>query len=62
MTKRFQILTILGSPHSGNSNTRALVDNFVEDVATEGLPLDHQVIALGQKKVLPCKGCWNCTN
>lgn len=61
MNKRFQILTILGSPHNGNSNTRALVEGFVEDVEEEGVPLDHQVISLGQKKVLPCRGCWNCT-
>jgi len=33
MAKRFQIVTILGSPHYGNSNTRALVKGFVEDVA-----------------------------
>ncbi len=61
MTHKFQILTILGSPHDANSNTRALVEGFIEDVAREGLPLDHQVISLGQKKVLPCRGCWNCT-
>ena len=61
MTKRFQILTILGSPHNGRSNTRALVEGFVEDVAAAGLPVDHQVICLGKKRVLPCKGCWNCT-
>lgn len=61
MAKRMQILTILGSPHNGSSNTRALVEGFVEDVKAAGLPLDHQVISLGEKRVLPCKGCWNCT-
>ncbi len=61
MNKRFQILTILGSPHNGNSNTRLLVEDFVQGIEEAGLPLDHNVISLGQKKVLPCKGCWNCT-
>ncbi len=58
MTSEFKILTILGSPHDRKSNTRALVEDFVEDVATEGLAVDHQVISLGRKKVLPCTGCW----
>jgi multimeric flavodoxin WrbA len=61
MANEFKILTILGSPHDGKSNTRALVEDFVEDVAAAGLAVDHQVISLGRKKVLPCKGCWNCT-
>ena len=61
MANEFKILTILGSPHNGKSNTRALVEDFVEDVAAAGLAVDHQVISLGRKKVLPCKGCWNCT-
>ena len=61
MTKTFKILTILGSPHDGRSNTRALVEDFVDEVAAAGLPLEHQVISLGRKKVTPCKGCWSCT-
>jgi multimeric flavodoxin WrbA len=61
MTKRFKILTILGSPHDGKSNTRALVEDFVDEVAAAGLPLKHEVISLGRKTVRPCKGCWNCT-
>lgn len=61
MTKTFEVLTILGSPHDGKSNTRALVDDFVEEVAAAGLPLRHRVISLGRKTVLPCKGCWRCT-
>ncbi len=61
MTKTFKILTILGSPHDRKSNTRALVEDFVEDVAEAGLPLEHRVISLGRMNVLPCKGCWNCT-
>ncbi len=55
MANEFKILTILGSPHDGKSNTRALVEDFVEDVAAAGLAVDHQVISLGRKKVLPCK-------
>lgn len=61
MTSTFKILTILGSPHDGKSNTRALVEDFVEDVAAEGLAVDHQVIPLGRRKLLPCRGCWSCT-
>jgi multimeric flavodoxin WrbA len=57
----FQILTVLGSPHDRKSNTRALVDDFVEELAGAGLPLEHRVISLGRKKVDPCRGCWNCT-
>ncbi len=62
MTKSLKVLTILGSPHNKKSNTRALVEDFVDDVAAAGLPLEHQVISLGRKQVLPCKGCWDCTN
>jgi multimeric flavodoxin WrbA len=61
MTKTFKIVTILGSPHDGMSNTRALVEDFVDDVAAAGVALDHEVISLGRKTVFPCKGCWNCT-
>ena len=61
MTKTFKILTILGSPHDKKSNTRALVEDFVAEVATAGLPLEHEVISLGRKRVDPCRGCWNCT-
>jgi len=61
MNKPFQILTILGSPHGGRSNTRALVEDFVHEMAEAGLKVQHEVISLGNKQVLPCKGCWNCT-
>jgi NAD(P)H-dependent FMN reductase len=37
------------------------VEGFVEDIAEAGVLLDHEVISLGNKKVSPCKGCWNCT-
>lgn len=59
--KPFKILTVLGSPHDNNSNTKALVTDFIEDVASAGLQLEHEIISLGKKQVLPCKGCWNCT-
>ena len=55
------ILTILGSPHDQNSNTRALVDDFVEEIALAGLSLEHRVISLGEMEVKPCIGCWSCT-
>jgi len=61
MNKVLKVLTILGSPHDAKSNTRAMVEDFVADMAAEGLELEHDVISLGTKEVLPCKGCWNCT-
>ncbi|MBN2440236.1 MAG: flavodoxin family protein [Spirochaetales bacterium] len=61
MNKKTTILTILGSPHNAKSNTKAFVDDFVEEIAKAGLALEHTVIPLSQKKVSPCKGCWNCT-
>ncbi len=61
MNRDFRILTILGSPHNKRSNTRALVEDFVQDMAAEGLSIDHKIISLGRKKVLPCRGCWSCT-
>lgn len=61
MNKKFRILTILGSPHDKKSNTRAFVEDFVEDLQQAGLDLEHDVISLGRKTVKPCIGCWNCT-
>ncbi len=61
MIKKTRILTILASPQNKNSNTRALVNDFVEEMKSEGLDLEHQVISLREKKVSPCQGCWNCT-
>jgi multimeric flavodoxin WrbA len=61
MKKVCKILTILGSPHDKTSNTRALVEDFVREMADAGLSLEHRIIPLGRKKVLPCAGCWNCT-
>ena len=59
MNRRFKILTILGSPQDKKSNTRALVEDFVEEMELASMPLEHQVISLARKKVLPCRGCWN---
>ena len=61
MNSRITILTILGSPQYKKSNTRALVEDFIEEMEQAGLTLDHQVISLASKKVLPCLGCWSCT-
>lgn len=61
MNEKFKILTILGSPHDKRSNTRAFLDDFVEEMKLAGLDLEHDVISLGHKKVQPCIGCWNCT-
>jgi len=61
MKNQFKILTVLGSPNDSLSNTRAFVEDFVDEVIAAGLPATHKVIPLGRKKVSPCKGCWNCT-
>ena len=61
MKTTFKILSIIGSPHDRNSNTRALIDDFVEELARQGLELEHELISLGKKEIKPCRGCWNCT-
>jgi multimeric flavodoxin WrbA len=61
MDKKTRILTISGSPHIANSNTKIMVEDFVEEIERCGLELEHRIISLGQKKVQPCRGCWNCT-
>jgi multimeric flavodoxin WrbA len=61
MNKTFKIITILGSPHDKKSNTRALVEDFVDEMSSAGLDLEHEVISLGRKNINPCRGCWNCT-
>ena len=61
MKTNFKILTILGSPHDGKSNTRALIEDFVEYIAQDGLNIENEIISLGRKNVEPCRGCWNCT-
>lgn len=57
----FRILTILGSPRDKKLNTRALVDDFVEEVSQAGLSVGHQVISIGRTPVQSCIGCWNCS-
>ena len=59
--RTFKILTILGSPHDAKSNTRGFVEDFVDEVAQAGLPLEHEIVSLGSKNVKPCIGCWGCT-
>ena len=61
MNKKFKILTLLGSPNDAKSNTRAFVEDFVDEVVAGGLEAIHQVIPLGRKNISLCKGCWNCT-
>ena len=61
MNTKLKVLTILGSPHDKKSNTRALVEDFIEEVASAGVYLEHEVISLGRKNIQPCKGCWACT-
>jgi multimeric flavodoxin WrbA len=61
MNKKFSVLTIFGSPHDKNSNTRAFIGDFLDDIEEKGLPLDREFVSLGTASVRPCKGCWNCT-
>jgi len=61
MKTKFKILSIVGSPHDSKSNTRALIENFINEVARNGVEVEHDVISLGRKEVKPCRGCWNCT-
>jgi multimeric flavodoxin WrbA len=57
MKSTFKIVSIIGSPHERNSNTRALVDDFIEELSRQGLELEHELISLGKKEILPCRGC-----
>ncbi len=61
MHASLKVLTILGSPQDKRSNTRALVEDFLEEASAEGLTVEHRVISLARKKVRPCVGCWTCT-
>lgn len=61
MNKPFKVQSIIGSPHDAKSNTRALTEDFLDDVENAGLAIERTFICLGRKEVLPCKGCWNCT-
>ncbi len=57
MKKTFKILTLIGSPHDGKSNTRALIEDFVEEVIQEGHVLELEIISPGRKRIDPCRGC-----
>lgn len=57
MSKKFSVLTIFGSPHDRNSNTRAFIGDFLDDIEESGLPLDRDFVSLGTSTVRPCKGC-----
>jgi len=59
--KKLRVLSVIGSPHDYSSNTRTLIEDFVEELISAGINLDHQVISLGKNAVEPCRGCWNCT-
>lgn len=62
MFQKFKVLTILGSQKNKPSNTRALVEDFVDEMSLAGLSLKHQVISLGHQNIPLYRGCWNCTN
>ena len=59
MKKTFKILTLIASPHDGKSNTRVLIEDFVEEVIQEGHELELEIISPGRKRIDPCRGCWN---
>ena len=61
MKKTFKILTLIGSQHDGKSNTRVLIEDFVEEVIQEGHELELEIISPGRKRIDPCRGYWNWT-
>lgn len=61
MKNKFKIVTILGSPQSAKSNTKAFVEDFIDEMKIAGIDAEHKVIPLSNYKVTPCIGCWNCT-
>ncbi len=61
MKNTFRVISIVGSPHGKNSNTLALIEDFIEELKLAGVSLEHEAISLGQVEVKPCIGCWNCT-
>lgn len=61
MRRAFKILAIVGSRNDRTSNTRSIVDGFLDMVANEGLAFERRVISLGTHPVKECRGCWVCT-
>lgn len=61
MNKTISALTILGSPHDKQSNTKGFVEDFIADLNQRGAAIENRTISLGRINLNPCKGCWNCT-
>jgi multimeric flavodoxin WrbA len=61
MNAKFEVLSIVGSPITRKSNTRALIEDFVNELSKNGVDLEHEIISLGRLEVKPCRGCLNCT-
>ena len=56
-----RILSIIVSPSIKTSNTRALVEDFIELVKKYYDGFHHEIIMLGDKDIGYCKECYNCT-
>jgi multimeric flavodoxin WrbA len=56
-----RVFSIIGSPHDGKSKTRALIEDFSNEISRNGVELENEIISLGRKVVNPCRGCWTCT-
>ncbi len=54
-------LSIIGSPQTETSNTRALVEDFLTSVKEIYDDFSHKIIMLGEKKIEYCKECYYCT-
>lgn len=59
--KIIKVLSIIGSPQTKTSNTRAIVEDFIASVKEFYKDLSHDIIMLGDKRIEYCKECYNCT-
>ena len=56
-----KILSIIGSPSTNTSNTRALIEDFIVLIRRYYNDFDHEIIMLGDKKIEYCQECYHCT-
>lgn len=55
--KKGKVLSIIGSPSTETSNTRALVEYLVSSAGESFGELSHEIIMLGEKSIKCCKEC-----
>jgi multimeric flavodoxin WrbA len=60
MTDMKKVLSIIGSPQSETSNTRALVEDFLASISRSFDDFSHDIIMLGDKEIAYCRGCYHC--